>query len=240
MEIKTDMEALSTNGGIYCFRNKVNGKYYVGQALNLRTRFQQHLWNLNHNKYNTPLYKAFAKYGLNNFDYQILEEFEDVSKEQLDQLEREYISKLNSYGNTGYNQTLGGDGGILGYKFTDEQKQRLSDNTKKWMNDGRNKVFVYIIDTKEQIEATSVSELSKLLGVTIRTSDLRHNLIKKKYIIARTMEELEAKKNKVLSKPSITENDKEYFMTHTYEEIMNKYGICKKSVANYKHKFGLL
>ena len=54
------------------------------------------------------------------------------------------------------------------------------------------------------------------------------------------MEELEAKKNKVLSKPSITENDKEYFMTHTYEEIMNKYGICKKSVANYKHKFGLL
>ena len=30
MEIKTEMEALSTNGGIYCFRNKVNGKYYVG------------------------------------------------------------------------------------------------------------------------------------------------------------------------------------------------------------------
>jgi len=80
------------------------------------------------------------------------------------------------------------------------------------MNDGRNKVYVYIIDTKEQKEASSVTELSSLLGIRIRTSDLRNNVIKKNYIVARTLEELEAKKKKALkAKPEITESDKEFF-----------------------------
>lgn len=241
MEVKLKINQVSTNSGIYCFQNKVNGKYYVGQAINLRTRLNQHLWNYNHNKYDAPIYRAFAKYGLQNFKYQILEEFEDIDKAKLDQLEREYITKLNSYGDTGYNQTLGGDGGILGYKFTDEQKLKVSQSIKKAMNDGRNKVYVYIIDTKEQKEASSVTELSSLLGIRIRTSDLRNNVIKKNYIVARTLEELEAKKKKALkAKPEITESDKEFFQTHTYEEIMDKFGICRKTVANYKHKFGLL
>ena len=34
-----------------------------------------------------------------------------------------YIEKYNGYTN-GYNCTKGGDGGILGYKMTDEQKEK--------------------------------------------------------------------------------------------------------------------
>ena len=44
----------------------------------------------------------------------------DTTKSDLDVLEVLYIETYNSYGKTGYNQTKGGDGGILGYKFTDE------------------------------------------------------------------------------------------------------------------------
>ena len=47
----------------------------------------------------------------------------------------EYINKYSSYTN-GYNQTLGGDGGILGYKFTEEQLKAHVERGKRISEDG--------------------------------------------------------------------------------------------------------
>ena len=85
--------------------------------------------NYTNKRYDTPLYRAFNKYGLDKFTYQLLDVLEEndyrEARKQLDLLEIKYIEIYNSY-NNGYNQTQGGDGGILGYKFTEEQikKQR--------------------------------------------------------------------------------------------------------------------
>lgn len=54
--------------------------------------------------YNYLLSRAFRKYGIENFSFEILEE---CSKEDLDDKEVYYISKYDSYFN-GYNQTTGG------------------------------------------------------------------------------------------------------------------------------------
>ena len=54
--------------------------------------------------YNYLLSRAFRKYGIENFSFEILEE---CSKEDLDDREIYYISKYDSYFN-GYNQTTGG------------------------------------------------------------------------------------------------------------------------------------
>lgn len=108
--------------GIYYFRNTINEKYYIGQAKkSLRRRLLHHKSNFLNNRYNAPIYFAFAKHGLENFEWGILEEFEPDTENLLkilDELEMKYIEQFNSYGITGYNQTIGGDGGITGYKFS--------------------------------------------------------------------------------------------------------------------------
>jgi hypothetical protein len=72
-------------------------------------------------RHDNPLYRAFTKYGLEQFEYLILEyvEMQDNIKDILDILEKKYISEYNSY-KQGYNQTTGGDYGILGYKMNEE------------------------------------------------------------------------------------------------------------------------
>lgn len=115
--------------GIYYFKNNINGKYYIGQAVKLRTRLLHHMNNLEHDRYDAPLYRAFKKYGIENFSWGILDTFRDaLSKEvkfKLDELEVKYIEEYNSYGKTGYNQTKGGDAGVLGLKQTEETKEKL-------------------------------------------------------------------------------------------------------------------
>ena len=44
----------------------------------------------------------------------------------LNFLERYYIRKFNSFGENGYNLTLGGEG-ALGYNFSEEQKKKMSE-----------------------------------------------------------------------------------------------------------------
>jgi len=69
--------------GIYWIINKVNGKFYIGSAVNLNRRLNEHFQG---DKSNIILQKAFKKYSLENFSIEILEYCDQV-KEIL--LERE-------------------------------------------------------------------------------------------------------------------------------------------------------
>ena len=105
---------------------------------------------------NYPLYNALNKYGLQKFEYRvvfILNPKDKTHKEiedELNKLEIEYIAKYNSF-NNGYNLTIGGES-ISGYHQTEETKLHLSKVAKEVQNDGRNKVYVYNIKTKEYSE----------------------------------------------------------------------------------------
>jgi group I intron endonuclease len=88
--------------GIYKITNRKNGKIYIGQSINIKKRFQEH----KNCKENRPLYKAFKKYGINNFDFEVICECE---KKDLDKLEKQYIRKYKSnISGIGYNLTKGG------------------------------------------------------------------------------------------------------------------------------------
>lgn len=106
-------------GSIYLFRNILNGKCYVGQTIHIQERYKDHLYHAQ-NKPETPFHKALAKYGIENFEFVILEKC-DVSK--LDELEKYYIQKYQAY-SKGYNCTLGGDGN-LGLHHSDETKKLI-------------------------------------------------------------------------------------------------------------------
>lgn len=118
--------------GIYKITNIINGKSYIGQSLYLKKRIRRHLSYKSH-KDNLALYKAFDKYGVDKFTIEILETIDtkkcDNIKSELDRLEIFYIMKYDSY-NSGYNQTIGGDAGITGYKFTKEQRDKVSKHQK--------------------------------------------------------------------------------------------------------------
>lgn len=60
-------------------------------------------------EYNKTLSKAFRKYGLDNFTFEILEEC-DI--DLLDEREIYYITLYDTYFN-GYNETTGGNGGNM-------------------------------------------------------------------------------------------------------------------------------
>lgn len=100
--------------GIYKIENLVNGKVYIGQSVDIYTRWISHKnasLREGNRGYNYPLYRAFRKYGIDNFYFEIIEE---CTEEELDEKEIYYINKYKSFVgldySNGYNQTLGGEG----------------------------------------------------------------------------------------------------------------------------------
>lgn len=94
--------------GIYKITNKLNGNSYIGLSVDIEQRWYQHKTrykNLNDKEYNKALYRAFRKYGLNNFSFEVIEECEE---NELKEKEIYWISFYNTYAN-GYNETIGGD-----------------------------------------------------------------------------------------------------------------------------------
>lgn len=107
--------------GIYKITNLINGHIYIGQSIDIERRWYNHKHRHIHSK-NSPLYQAFRKYGINNFQFEIIEEC-DISL--LNEKEIYWIRYYNSFKN-GYNATIGGDGcREIEVKLTKEQTDEI-------------------------------------------------------------------------------------------------------------------
>jgi len=95
--------------GIYKITNQVNKKMYIGQSNNIERRFAQHKSPYEQERFkDKPLYKAFKKYGIKNFTFEIIEE---CNIEELNEKEKFWIQKLQTLTyQHGYNITTGGNG----------------------------------------------------------------------------------------------------------------------------------
>lgn len=120
-------------GCIYKITNIINNKSYIGLTTKTAEyRFKQHLNSKNSkvNK-NCLLHKALRKYGNINFKIETLIDNEFNIK-KLIELEQFYIKKYNTYSGiskTGYNLTLGGEGG-LGKIISEETKLKMKISSK--------------------------------------------------------------------------------------------------------------
>lgn len=93
--------------GIYKYTNKINGKIYIGQSVNIYKRKNYHEAPNSRKLERSYFHRAIDKYGIENFDFEIVEE---CSKEELNEKEKLYIEKYNSFDrNNGYNRTTGGE-----------------------------------------------------------------------------------------------------------------------------------
>ena len=100
--------------GIYCIKNLVNNKIYIGQSICVEDRWSKHLSSLRRNcNDNRCLQEDWNKYGESSFSFCLLE---SCSKDELDEKESFYIGKLNA------------DKKDIGYNFTDGGKRRFKHN----------------------------------------------------------------------------------------------------------------
>ena len=94
-------------GIIYCYKNKVNGKCYIGQTVNEAKRKRDHRCAANNGSVKgSAFHSAIRKYGYNSFEYTILHS--GKTKEDLNVLEQIEIEKYNTLSPFGYNLKTGG------------------------------------------------------------------------------------------------------------------------------------
>lgn len=109
--------------GIYKIRNCINGKVYIGQSIDIESRFWSHKSNVKKN-YTHPLYNSMKCYGIENFEFIIIEEIEDVNS--LDEREQYWMDYYKCYDrNLGYNLRPKAES-TKGYKTSDETKLKIS------------------------------------------------------------------------------------------------------------------
>jgi group I intron endonuclease len=126
---------------IYKIINLINGKLYIGKTSDsIEKRWKEHILDSQKERYEKrPLYDAFNKYGIKNFQ---IEEIEKVENDDIAcKREQYWINKLRTYIGfndcNGYNATLGGDSRRLydykeiAEKYLELQNQR---ETAKYFN----------------------------------------------------------------------------------------------------------
>jgi group I intron endonuclease len=141
--------------GIYKIVNIINNKIYIGSSNNIINRWKLHRRDLFKNKHdNFHLQFSWNKYGEDNFIFEIVEEVLD--KTLLLEREQYYLDFYKSYEKEiGYN-ILKIAGNSLGFKHTEETKQKLSE-----LNKGKKSIWYGKKHTEETKRKISESNMGK-------------------------------------------------------------------------------
>ncbi len=170
--------------GIYIIKNKCNNKVYIGQAVDIQRRWGYgHIKPLKENKHkNKHLQFAVNKYGIENFDFSIIEK---CDKSELNDKEMYWIRQFNSNdSNCGYNKTSGGNQTELneeiklkisnsqkgenaywyGKQMPEAIKQKMSESHKGKDTWNKGKTNVYSEETLEKMRQANKGEKSFMYG----------------------------------------------------------------------------
>lgn len=93
----TDTDSFREISGIYIIKCLVNGKYYIGESINIKQRLRKHK-----NGSGQLIHRAIKKYGIENFEIYI-EYLPDFDKKSLLDLEEQLIIKFDCIVPKGYN-----------------------------------------------------------------------------------------------------------------------------------------
>lgn len=110
--------------GIYLITNKLNGKKYVGQSINVNKRWKEHISiaiNPKSKKY--AIHNAIAKYGSDNFSWEIL--YYCSSLNESNALETKLIKQHNCLHPFGYNLNEGGNSHVPCDAVKEKIKEKL-------------------------------------------------------------------------------------------------------------------
>lgn len=216
---KEEIEKFPKCPGIYLIKNIINDKCYVGQSINIYNRIKAHIYNYTCAHFKTKhLYAAINKYGLENFEFTVLEivEINCNTARNLNKLEVSYIKKYNSF-ISGYNETSGAER-ENGFKLSQVTKNKISKTLKDLYTikkvsqntiDANNKItFAYHLKDKYFIEAESRTKLHDILkeqGINISVSSIssviqNRRLYWDNYVFGNSKEECLNKVEQIINK----------------------------------------
>lgn len=211
---------------VYKITNKLNGNFYIGSSVCVERRIKEHK---RHNaRGNDLLHLEIQKYGVENFDFEIIEE---VEKDNLRIKEYEYIAKLQPY----YN--------YVGKKRTQEEKEKISISTKKWWDNLDKEIQQKII-----INNLTGPKVGHEVSEETRRKLREHNIGKKqsKETIEKRIKKLKGRKkdNSYRNKPvmcietgeifsSIKEAELKYGLSTLCGHLKGRYSSCKGKHYKY-------
>ena len=151
------------NIGIYCIKNKINNKVYIGISKELKRRWWHHLTALRGGYHrNAKLQNSFNKHGEECFEWSILE---NTDIDNLEEREIYYINKFNSVDN-GYNIEGGGNHNKIVLEST---RKKLSEvkkgekNANAVINDDiAEKILTSLLDIDKEVKV-----IAEEFGVTV-------------------------------------------------------------------------
>lgn len=220
---------------VYKIQNKINKKIYIG--------ITNQGWNKRCSKHKSDarngcdfkLHRAIRKYGVDKFNFNLLEECN--SSEELKIRESYWIETLKTMDDSfGYNMTKGGDG-TFGKLHSEESKQKMSEmalNNDSYLH---NKVEIFNINTLEIKIFKTIRNLSLFLDVS--ENNLAIKLAKNESIsvmigneewLCRRRDDLKSK-----PKPKLTERNPEQVKEHMLN-MQLKSSEARKEDDTWKEK----
>ena len=135
-------DKFENKAGVYIIRNEVNGKYYIGESVRMKTRMTAHI-----SSRKQLIARSIQKYGVENFSIEVYY-LEHFKKKDLIDLEEQMIKRYDCLHPKGYNilpcgtdqsgvvfseerlkkmsEFMKGKRYALGYKHTEETKRKIS------------------------------------------------------------------------------------------------------------------
>lgn len=229
--------------GIYKITNKINNKCYIGQSIHIEERWTDEKYcafEPTNPHYNSILSKAFRKYGIENFNFEILEK---CPYEFLNEREKFYIQKYDSYYN-GYNATTGGEGNSHNeIKITKEELLEIYDlllNSSLSQKD---------IATKYNVGEDTISNINhgKTRIINGYSFPLRNNKNKKNYCCDCGIEILSSsircnscakKLRRVVERPN-REELKNLIRTSNFSAIAKSFGVADNTIRKWCDSYNL-
>lgn len=169
-------------GIIYKWQNKINNKTYIGQTIHPKKRYNQHKNGERADK--QYIDRAIKKYGVENFDYNVIDRLTANTKEELrEKLDRQEIHYISLYGShiskNGYNITLGGLS-RGNFQHTQDTKdllsrmrkgKKLNESTKKAISEGH-KGLILSKEHKEKLKESHKGDQIPILQLTIEGKEV--------------------------------------------------------------------
>jgi group I intron endonuclease len=185
---------------LYLIRNLLNNKVYIGQTINIKDRWKNHIY-LSNNNSKQYIHRAINKYGLDNFEFIIISS--SKTQEDANEAERILILQYNSTNkNYGYNIALGGNTAPLseetklklreatikqinekghpkkGKRLSEEQKQRIRDAQKSLDKDK-----IYTEEVRKRMSDAHIGYKQSLEQINKRVESIKETCEKRRKIL---------------------------------------------------------
>lgn len=235
------MNQNSKKCGVYQVKCKINNKIYVGQSIDIDRRWNQHRYG----KGNVILKNAIRKYGIDNFEFTILESIitegkskDDITKE-LYESEQLWFDKLEPY-DGGYNINKVAKPNESNYTRDENFGKKIS-RIKIENNHTGKPIVQYTLGGEFVKEWSSSTSVQRELGFNARNIGgcASYNTMTSNGFIWRfvgdelTVDDLEKVKNKRPRTKKVYQYDLDGNLLGTYESL-------KQSATNTQYNYGCI